>query len=53
MNFDFADVAMRFLITTNGDIKTFHLAFERMFGDKTQKKWRSMIIKSTKPLKSI
>jgi len=33
MNFDFADVAMKFLITANGDMKTFHLAFERMFGD--------------------
>lgn len=33
MNFDFANVAMKFLITTNGDMKTFHLAFERMFGD--------------------
>lgn len=33
MNFDFSDVAMKFLITTHGDLKTFHLAFERMFGD--------------------
>ncbi|MCP4345979.1 MAG: hypothetical protein GY795_10695 [Desulfobacterales bacterium] len=33
MNFDFADAAMKFLITTNGDMKTFHLAFERVFGD--------------------
>jgi len=33
MNFDFADFAMKFLISTNGDIKTFHLLFERTFGD--------------------
>lgn len=33
MNLDFANTALKFLITTNGDMNTFHLAFERMFGD--------------------
>jgi len=34
MNFDFlADTSMKFLVSLNGDLKTFHLAFERMFGD--------------------
>lgn len=33
MNFDFATLPMKFLISVNGDIRTFHLAFERSFGD--------------------
>lgn len=33
MNFDFADLPMKFVIAANGDIRTFHLAFERTFGD--------------------
>lgn len=33
MNFDFATLPMKFLISVNGDIRTFHLAFERTFGD--------------------
>ena len=33
MNFDFADLPMKFVIATNGNIRTFHLAFERTFGD--------------------
>jgi hypothetical protein len=33
MNFDFLDPTMKFLISTNGDIRTFHLAFERAMGD--------------------
>jgi hypothetical protein len=33
MNLDVADTAMKFLLSTNGDMKTFHLAFERIFGD--------------------
>ena len=33
MNFDFAALPMKFLISVNGDIRTFHLAFERSFGD--------------------
>lgn len=32
MNFDFADLPMKFLIAANGDIRTFHLAFERTLG---------------------
>jgi len=33
MNFDFAMLPMKFLISVNGDIRTFHLAFERTFGE--------------------
>lgn len=33
MNFDFANLPMKFLISTNGDIRTFHLAFERVMGE--------------------
>ncbi len=33
MNFDFANLPMKFLISVNGDIRTFHLAFERTFGE--------------------
>ena len=33
MNFDFASLPMKFLISVNGDIRTFHLEFERTFGD--------------------
>jgi hypothetical protein len=29
MNFDFADVPLKLVIAANGDIRTFHLAFER------------------------
>lgn len=33
MNFDFVDLPMKFLITANGDMRTFHLAFQRTIGD--------------------
>jgi hypothetical protein len=33
MNFDFADLPMKFVIAANGDIRTFHLAFERTISD--------------------
>lgn len=33
MNFDILDLPIKFLISANGDIRTFHLAFERVFGD--------------------
>jgi len=33
MNFDFANIPMKFLILVNGDIRTFHLAFERTLGE--------------------
>ncbi len=33
MNFDFANLPMKFLIFANGDIRTFHLAFERTMGE--------------------
>jgi hypothetical protein len=33
MNFDFSHTAMKLLISTNGDMKTFHLAFQKIIGD--------------------
>jgi len=33
MNFDFATFAIKFLIITNGNMKTFHMAFKRTYGD--------------------
>jgi hypothetical protein len=33
MNFDFINLPMKFLISVNGDIRTFHLAFERTIGE--------------------
>ena len=33
MNFDYANLPMKFLISVNGDIRTFYLAFERRFGE--------------------
>jgi len=33
MNFDFVNLPMKFLISTNGDLRSFHLAFERTMGD--------------------
>ena len=33
MNFDFVNLPIKFLISVNGDIRTFHLAFERVMGD--------------------
>ncbi|MCP4130249.1 MAG: linear amide C-N hydrolase [bacterium] len=33
MNFDFANIPMKFFIAANGDIRTFHLAFERTLGE--------------------
>lgn len=33
MNFDFLNPAMKLLITANGDVRTFHLAFERCMND--------------------
>lgn len=35
MNFDFIDLATKFSIITNGNMKTFHLAFEKTFGEAT------------------
>ena len=33
MNFDFINLPIKFLISVNGDIRTFHLAFERTIGE--------------------
>lgn len=33
MNFDFVNLPIKFLISVNGDIRTFHLAFERAMGE--------------------
>ncbi len=33
MNFDFTNLPIKFLISVNGDIRTFHLAFERAIGE--------------------
>lgn len=35
MNFDYADIPMKLLITGSSDMKTFHLAFEKKLGDVT------------------
>lgn len=33
MNFDFINLPIKFLLSVNGDIRTFHLAFERAMGE--------------------
>lgn len=33
MNFDFINLPIKFLISINGNIRTFHLAFQRVMGD--------------------